>query len=383
MAASRKSKSKRRFHRHSKPGANPGTIAVDPQAAAPQITVMALGPAGVSEQKISRTDDLLNIVQRHHVTWINVDGLGDANLIKTLGKLFNLHPLALEDTINVHQRPKVEQYPEQLFIVTRMIHEHETISSEQLSMFLGENFVLTFQEAQPGDCFDQVRERIRSEKDGFTKYGADYLAYRLLDAVIDSFFPVLEHYGEKIDDMEELLLQSPQQANLNKIHAIKQDLLLLRRSIWPTRELINTLLRDHNPLIKDETRVYLRDCYDHTVQLLDLLEMYRELGADLRDLYLSSMSHRMNEVMKVLTIISTLFIPLTFIAGVYGMNFETDKKWNMPELRWEYGYLFCWGVMLVITIGMLIYFWRKRWIGESWRRKPAIEHHHSAHEGHH
>ncbi len=344
------------------------------------MTVLAIGPVGVSEQKNCRTDDLLNIVQRHHVTWINVDGLGDANLIKTLGKLFNLHPLALEDTINVHQRPKVEQYPDQLFIVTRMIHQSDSISSEQLSMFLGENYVITFQEAQPGDCFDQVRERIRSEKDGFKNHGADYLAYRLLDAVIDSYFPMLEQYGEKIDDMEELLLQSPQQANLNKIHAIKQDLLVLRRSIWPTRELINTLLRDHNSLIKDETRIYLRDCYDHTVQLLDLLEMYRELGADLRDLYLSSMSHRMNEVMKVLTIISTLFIPLTFIAGVYGMNFDTEKsKWNMPELEWEYGYLFFWSLMAVITIGMLIYFWRKRWIGESWRRKPVIEHHESAH----
>ncbi|MGC4006640.1 MAG: magnesium/cobalt transporter CorA [Pirellulales bacterium] len=342
---------------------------VDPAAKRSRISVIAYCAEFSERIEIDDVAALPEIMKRHRVTWINVDGLGDAGVLAALGKLFHLHPLALEDVVHVHQRPKVEQYPDNVFIVLRMIHRGDTLASEQLSIFLGSNYVLTFQEDLPGDCFDAVRERIGGEKNGFSGHGADYLAYRLIDAVIDNYFPVLEHYGETIDDLEEEMLTFKNKVDLNTIHAVKQDMLQLRRSIWPTREVVNALLRDSNTAFGEETRVYLRDCYDHTVQLLDLLEMYRELSADLRDLYLSSMSHRMNEIMKVLTIISTLFIPLTFVAGIYGMNFDTKvSPWNMPELEWYYGYPFAWGLMALITIGMLIFFVRKRWIGERWRK---------------
>jgi magnesium transporter len=286
-----------------------------------------------------------------------------------------LHPLALEDVVNVHQRPKIEQYTGNIFVVTRMLRIEERLESEQLSIFVGSNYVLTFQEALPGDCFGPLRDRLRNLDPAIHDHGSDYLAYRLLDAVIDSYFPVLEHYGESIDALEEQMLGVHKFLEVARIHAIKQELLQVRRTVWPTRDMLHAMIRDHNSLIKEETKVYLRDCYDHTVQIIDLLETYRELGSDLRDLYLTSVSNRMNEIMKVLTIISTLFIPLTFIVGVYGMNFDPDSSpYNMPELRAQYGYPFCWALMIVISIGMLIYFIRKGWIGERfWRGKPRKE----------
>jgi magnesium transporter len=364
---SRIRKKKKHFHRQTHPGSQPGLVVVDPQAQRPTITAFGYGQKSCEKLEIKDVETLPALIQRHAVTWINVDGLGDAHAIQRLGQMFNLHPLALEDAVNVHQRPKVEEYPGHLFIVARIIHLNDALESEQLSIFLGKNYVLTFQEeARPGDPFDPIRGRLLSEKDVFTKHGADYLAYRLLDAVVDSYFPVLEYYGERIDDIEDRLLQSHRQVELGNIHSIKQDLLQLRRALWPTRDMLYSLLRDKQDLIEDSTRVYFRDCYDHTVQLVDLLEIYRELGSDLRDLYLTTISNRMNEIMKVLTIISTLFIPLTFIAGIYGMNFDTSKPLNMPELLSPYGYVGTLGAMAVIAIGMLIYFVKKGWIGRRW-----------------
>ena len=364
---SRTRKKKHRFHRQTHPGSQPGLIVVDPLAKQPAITAFAYGQTSCEKLEVTDLESLPALLQRHSVTWINVDGLGDATAIQRLGQMFNLHPLALEDAVNVHQRPKVEEYPGHLFIVARIIHQNDTLESEQLSIFLGKNFVLTFQEeTRPGDPFDPIRARLLSERDVFTKYGSDYLAYRLLDAVVDSYFPVLEFYGEKIDDIETRLLESNRHIDLGSIHAIKQDLLQLRRALWPTRDMLYSLLRDKQELIQESTRVYFRDCYDHTVQLVDLLEIYRELGSDLRDLYLSSMSNRMNEIMKVLTIISTLFIPLTFIAGIYGMNFDTSKPLNMPELLSPYGYVGTLAAMAVIAVGMLVYFVKKGWIGSRW-----------------
>jgi magnesium transporter len=364
---SRAHKKKRRFHRQTHPGAQPGLVVADPAAQRPRITALAYGQTTCETIEIHDLAALPALVQRHAVTWINVDGLGDAATIQELGRLFHLHPLALEDAVNVHQRPKVEEYPDHLFLVARFIHLNDVLASEQISIFLGQNFVLTFQEeTHPGDPFDPIRTRLKSDQELFTKHGADYLAYRLLDAIVDSYFPVLEYYGEKIDELEAGLLDHHHRVRLSSIHTVKQDLLQLRRALWPLRDMLASLLRDKQPLIEDATRVYFRDVYDHTVQLIDLLEIYRELGSDLRDLYMSSMSHRMNEIMKVLTIISTLFIPLTFIAGIYGMNFDTSKPLNMPELLSPYGYVGTLAGMALIAVGMLIYFVKKGWIGSRW-----------------
>jgi magnesium transporter len=356
---------KRHRHRHrltrrSQPGAAPGTIIADPTAPKPVIQVMAYNGEKFEERTIADVNSVNQFVGRWPVTWINVDGLGDAATIRQLGEVLKLHPLALEDVVNVHQRAKVEQYPEHLFIVLRMTHPGERLSTEQVSIFLGKNFVVTFQESLPGDSFEPVRDRIRATRAAIRQRGADYLCYALIDAVIDSFFPVLESLGEKIETLEEEALADATRNTINCIHDVKHDLLTLRRAIWPAREALHTLARDPSPFVSDETRIYLRDAYDHTIQLLDLLETYRELGSDLRDLYLSSVSTRMNEIMKVLTIISTIFIPLTFIVGLYGMNFEF-----MPELHWKFGYASVWFVMAGVVIFMLFFFRRKGWIGDA------------------
>jgi magnesium transporter len=292
-----------------------------------------------------------------------VVGVGDAETVRRIGEIFALHRLALEDCINVHQRPKVEEYEDHRFIVSRMAMIREGPDTEQISLFLGRNFVITFQE-QPGDCFGPVRERLRAARGRIRAAGADYLAYALLDAIVDSYFPVLESYGERIEDLEDDVLLRPDNRTVAQIFELKRDLLALRRAAWPQREAINTLIREPSPLIDDETRIFLRDCYDHAVHVLDIVETHREQAASLTDVYLSSMSNRLNEVMKVLTIIATIFIPLSFIASVYGMNFDTERSpWNMPELEWYFGYPFALGLMALTAAGLLLFFRRKGWIG--------------------
>jgi len=266
--------------------------------------------------------------------------------------------------LSVHQRPKIEQYGEYYFIVTRMVRLGEHLETEQLSLFLGKNFILTFQEGRPGDCLDLIRERIRQKGGRIREAGLDYLAYALLDAIVDCYFPILEEYGERLEAFEDEILTRPYGDTVARIHEIKRNLLTLRRAIWPQRETFNTLLRDELPLVTNETRLYLRDCYDHVTQLIDLIETYRELGADLIDVYLSSISNRTNEIMRVLTVISTIFIPLTFIAGVYGMNFNPSASpWNMPELNWFWGYPLSLLLMAVVAFGQLIFFRRRGWLG--------------------
>lgn len=333
-------------------------IVPDPLSPPPVIHVMAYGGDRLEERTVANVENVREFLEKWPVTWINVDGLGDADVIRRLGEILRLHALALEDVVNLHQRAKVEQYQDQLFIVVRMIQERDPRATEQVSMFLGPNFVVTFQESLPGDSFEPVRERIRVGKGQIRERGSDYLAYALIDAAIDSFFPALEALGERVESLEEETLTRATRSTLNRVHETKHELLSLRRAIWPAREALHTLARDPSPLVSDETRIYFRDCYDHTIQLLDLLETYRELGSDLRDLYISSVSNRMNEIMKVLTIISTIFIPLSFIVGLYGMNFET-----MPELHWRYGYAFVWGLMIAVVVFMLYFFHRKGWIG--------------------
>jgi magnesium transporter len=354
-----------RFRRRTPPGTAPGTVAVDPQAARPIVRVITYGVDEFEEKEVEDLDSLGELVGRSPVTWVDVQGLGDAQTITRLGEIFQLHPLALEDAVNTHQRPKVDDYGQFLFIVLRMIVPGQRLDTEQVSLFLGPNFVLTFQE-RPGDCLDPVRKRLRQAKGRVRSGGADYLAYALLDAVVDAYFPAMEQYGECLDRLDAEISAQPGPDVVVRVHQMRNDLLMLRRAIWPLRDDIGTLVREPNPLVSEETRVYLRDCYDHTVQIIDLVETSREMCSDLRDYYLSMVNNRMSEVMKVLTIIATIFIPLSFIAGVYGMNFDPDVSgWNMPELRWSFGYLFALGLMAAVVAGQLFYFWRRGWLRRS------------------
>jgi magnesium transporter len=359
----RRRRRKPRFRRQTPPGASPGTIAAPPDEPRPVVHVFAYGPAEYVEEQVADLGTLPTFLQRFPVTWINVEGLGDAGVIHRLGELFGLHALALEDVVNVHQRSKVEAYDQHLFIVARMMHLAESLETEQISIFLGSNFVLTFQQGHPGDCFDPVRERIRTHSGKIRSRPTDYLAYAILDAVIDSYFPIVEHYGDRLDEIDEQLSANQGPAVSARIHEVRSDLLLLRRAIRPHREALNALVRDEHSLVSSETRVFLRDCYDHTVQLIELLEVYRETCIDLRDYFVSLVSQRMNQVMKVLTVIATIFMPLSFIAGVYGMNFNTLVPGNMPELNLPYGYFLALGGMASVAIGLLLFFYRNRWIG--------------------
>jgi len=325
--------------------------------------MMSYGPDRFEERTLDSLDPIKESLQKWPVTWINVEGLGDAETVAKLGEIFGFHRLALEDVINVHQRAKVDEFGDHLYVVVRMVDYDERTRTEQLSLFLGKNYVLMFQE-HPGDCFRSVRDRIRKKLGRIRTSGPDYLMYALLDTNLDSYFPYLEEVGENLETLEDEVLSNPKRETVSKIHNVKRELLSLRRAVWPQREALQTLFRETHPLITRETQLYLRDGYDHVIQIIDLIETYRELGSDLIDIHLSSASNRMNEVMKLLTIISTIFIPLTFIVGLYGMNFRTDRSpWNMPELEWYWGYPFVWGVMLVTT-GIMLYIFRRRgWLG--------------------
>ena len=313
----------------------------------------------IKEHQAPAFKEDMAFVNRPGVTWLDIDGVHQAEILEAVGAQVNLHPLVIEDIHNTYQRPKVEDYEEYLYIVLKMIswdEDSKEILGEQVSLILGQNYVLSFKE-DPGDIFDPIRQRLREGKGRIRKMGADYLAYALLDQVVDHYFLVLENLGEQIEDLEEELVTNPDASTLQTIHHLKRELIFLRKSVWPLREAISSLERGESPLFQSETLVYLRDVYDHTIQVIDTIETFRDMVSGMLDIYLSSISNRMNEVMKVLTIIATIFIPLTFIAGVYGMNFV-----NMPELQWPGGYFMVWGVMIVIFIGMLIFFKRKKWL---------------------
>ena len=344
-------------------GSPPGTLMVDPEAQRPRMQVLAYGPDQCVDQELSDLALLPKLIAAHPVTWVNVDGLGDAQVLQQLGEMFDLHRLALEDVVNAHQRAKAETYGDVQFIVLRMVNSADPLDTEQFSLFLGKNFVLTFQE-RPGDCLDPVRTRIRETGPRLRSSGPDYLAYALLDATVDGYFPVLERYGNVIEEIESEILHHPKQSVVHRLHELKQDLTTLRRYLWPLREMLSTLSREESPTVSAATQVYLRDCHDHSVQLLELLESFRELATSLMDLYHSSLSQRMNEVIKVLTMISTVFIPLSFIAGIYGMNFDpAASPWSMPELGWRWGYPMALGIMTAVVVYLLFYFRRKGWIG--------------------
>jgi len=354
---------KPRIRRRSAVGAKPGTITIQPGAQATTIRVMAYDHDRVVEQEINDPKQLNEFLGKWPVLWVDVVGLGNEELLRAVARVFHIHPLALEDIVHVHQRAKVEPYDDNLFIVMRIPdHSHEQIC-EQFSLVLGKNYLITFQE-RPGDCFDLVRAGLRV-RETVARQGVhpDYLAYRLIDAAIDAYFPVLEHIGNHLDELDDPSAFAQTDEAFAELHVVRRELLMLRRAIWPLRDAIRDLRSEITPHVTDSTRVYLRDCYDHAVQLIDLLESYRDIAGDVRDYYLSTISNRMNEIMKALTLIATIFLPITFLAGVWGMNFNTDKSpWNMPELNWWYGYPMAWGLMLLVTAAMIWYFNRRGWL---------------------
>jgi len=342
---------------------SPGTLVEPEDAPPPVMTLVAYDQQQLVERNLDKPEDIPPFLDAYQVVWINVDGLGDADLLERLGAVLTLHPLALEDVLNTDHRPKVESYHDNVFIVTRMARiRDDGLDIEQVSLFLGEKFVLSFQE-RPGDCLDPVRARIRKGGTRLRFLGPDYLAYALIDAIIDGYFPVLEHYSDRLNEMEDRVVAQPESHSVAVIHELKRELQVLRHGIWPLREALRTLSGDM-PFVRDDTRLFLRDCQDHVIQVVDILETYRERAAGLTDLYMSSLSNKMNEVMKVLTIIATIFIPLSFVAGVYGMNFNPDASpFNMPELQWYLGYPFALGIMILVAAALLYYFRRKGWIG--------------------
>ncbi|MCA9592704.1 MAG: magnesium/cobalt transporter CorA [Myxococcales bacterium] len=350
-------------HRRTAPGSAPGTLSADPNAPKPSISVMAFDADRLEERSLQDASEIRPFLEKYPVTWINVDGLGDADVIGSVGEVLGLHPLSLEDVLNVHQRAKLEEYEDYLYVVARQVQPGDEIVTEQLSVFLGARFVVTLQE-EAGDCFDPVRDRIRKALGKVRKAQCDYLAYAVLDAVVDHYFPVLEGVSDRLELLEEEAIHEPRSDLPARLQHARHELLTLRRAVWPLREALSTLYRDDTPLVSDDTRVYLRDCYDHVIQVLDVLETHREIASGLMDIYLSSVSNRMNEVMKVLTVIATIFIPLTFVSSIYGMNFDPHRsRWNMPELEWDYGYPFALGLMLLMAAALLFYFRKKGWLG--------------------
>jgi magnesium transporter len=353
------------FSRRALPGSPPGTLIVDPNAPKPIVRIISYDEQKIVERCVDDMQSIRATISQWPVTWIHVTGLGDLSVITKLGDIFNIHRLALEDVINVHQRPKVEQYKDYCYIVVRVALENGGYSSEQISIFLGKNYVLSFQES-PGKYFDPVVTRIREGKGRTRTAGPDHLMYALVDAVIDGYFPVLEHYGELVEGLQEAIVKQPSIDFMEQIHDMRQGLLALRRAAWPLREAVNNLYRDPIPLIDDEERLYLRDCYDHTIQIIDLLENYRDVTSGLMEVHLSSISNRTNEIMKLLTMITIVLGSLTLIAGIYGMNFDPSASpWNMPELLWRWGYPSVLGLMGVVAVALFLYFRIKGWWGAS------------------
>jgi len=348
------------------PGTMPGTLRIAHDASAPQISLIDYDANNWLRADYITPEECREHLDTESVSWVDIGGTGDTEIFQKLGDVFTLHPLILEDIVNIPQRPKLEEYEDQLLIITQMATlkpNRRGFWLEQVSFILSKHYLLSVQEEDEVDCFDSIRDRLKQDKGSLRKCGADFLAYALWDAVIDGFFPVLEMIGDRIEDLEDEVVISPTPKTLAAIHQVRRELLALRRAIWPQRDALSVLIRDNSNLIQPETLQYFRDCYDHTVMLIDMIETYRELASGLMDVYLSSVSNKMNEVMQLLTVISTIFIPLTFIAGIYGMNFNTEtSQWNMPELDWEYGYIFCLGVMGGIAIILLFFFWRKGWL---------------------
>jgi magnesium transporter len=324
-----------------------------------KITVLDYDELHLQEKEIESVDDSLQSEDRPTVTWINVDGVHEVGILQKIADRFGLHPLVLEDIMNTDQRPKMEDFGEYIYVVLKMLYyddKKREVVTEQVSLILSARSVISFQEKE-GDVFDPIRDRVRTGRGLIRKMGSDYLVYALVDSIVDNYFIILEKLGEKIEFLEDELVSHPAIETLQEIHKLKRDMVFLRKSVWPLREVISRLERGGSQLIKEGTVIYFRDVYDHTIQVIDAIETFRDMLSGMLDIYLSSVSNRMNEVMKVLTIVATIFIPLTLIAGVYGMNFR-----YMPELESQWSYPTVLLVMLAIGILMLIYFRKKKWL---------------------
>jgi len=346
--------------RSKKIGHPPGTLIYigDKKIENVKMTLINYDEAQYQEKEVKKIEECFPFKDKPAVTWLNINGIHDVEVMRKIGEYVDLHPLLLEDIMNTDQRPKIEDFGDYIFITLKMIYYNEKkkeIEIEQVSLILGLNFVISFQERE-GDVFNSIRERIRRGKGKVRKSGADYLAYTLIDAIVDNYFIILEGTGEKIEEMEEILIANPTPNTLQGIHNLKRDMIFLRKSVWPLREIISGLERTESSLIEESTGIYLRDVYDHSIQVIDTIESFRDMISGMLDIYLSSISNKMNEVMKVLTIIATIFIPLTFIAGIYGMNFY------IPELQFCWGYFAALFIMAVVSIIMLIFFRKKKWL---------------------
>ncbi|MFH0886626.1 MAG: magnesium/cobalt transporter CorA [bacterium] len=352
---------KRDKKRSRKSGLAPGTMVLvgEKKAENMRISVIDFDTAHITEKKINMLEELLPFRDSATTTWINIDFIHELNIIEKLGEYYNIHPLVLEDIVSTNQRPKMEDYTNYLFVVLKMLHISKSngeVVTEQVSLILGKNYVISFQEEEEGDVFDPIRDRLRHNKGRIRELGPDYLFYSLIDAIVDNYFVIMEGFEERIEEMEETLVTNPTTKTLRDIHGMKRELIMLRKSIWPLREVISALVRGDSELITDSTKIYLRDVYDHTIQVIDVIETYRDILSGVMDIYLSTISNRLNEIMKVLTVFMAVFAPLTFLAGVYGMNFK-----YMPEIYWTYGYPMAWGVMILIAVVMLIMFKRRKW----------------------
>ncbi len=352
--------------RSNKSGLPPGSAVYVGKERAHTVEIRILNYDGenLSDSSELNPEEVQNLLTSSSTSWLNLDGLHEVSVVEQVGEQFGLHPLTIEDIVNTTQRPKIDIFDDYVYLVVKMPFYHNklnTIEMEQVSFVLKEHVLLTFQE-KGGDVFDGVRKRISNNKGRIRKLGGDYLTYTLLDAIIDSYFGILDKVGEYVETLELELVENPLPATLHKIHNLKREMILLRKSVWPLREVTSSLQRDEIPFISEGTIPFLKDLYDHVIQVLDTVETFRDIISGMLDIYLSSMSNKMNEVMKVLTIFAALFIPLTFIAGVYGMNFNPDKSpFNMPELNWVYGYPFALGLMTAVAVAMLFYFKKKHW----------------------
>lgn len=340
---------------HPAPGSEPGVLVSEPGAAPPAVQVIAYGPLEYTESPVHDLELLRQMSGKWPVVWVNVDGVAHAPTLNAIGEIFGLHRLALEDLGDVQQRSKVEGYDDHLFIIARMARLVPELDLEQMGVFLGQGFVVTFQE-RPGDVLDPLRQRIRAGRGRIRQSGPDYLAYSVVDTIVDHYFPVAEAYADRLDALEDEIVHRPARETMTRLHAVKRELMALRRAVWPMRDALNALVREPGPFVERETLVYFRDTADHAYQVLDLVETYRDLGGSLTDLYLSTVSNRMNEIMKVLTVFAALFIPLGFITGIYGMDVEHPRRawwWSLP---------FVLALMSVSAAGLLMWFGRRGWL---------------------
>jgi magnesium transporter len=340
-------------------GSPPGTLFYNGEARNEpvKITLIEFNETEFFEDEYYNLEDCISHVKPNMVKWINVAGIHNTDIVEGIGKIYDIHPLSLEDIVHIDQRPKFEDYEHYVIAMMKMITYSKQVDSEQLAIILLDNTVISFQEPQGGDAFDIIRNRLRTAKGRVRKLGADYLAYALMDAVVDCYFTCIEKIGDKVEEIEEDIINNSDKKSLLELYHLKREMIYLRKQVWPLRDMINNMIRSETHLMNPSTDIYLRDLSDHVTRIIDTVETYRDLLSGIMDIYLSTNANKMNEVMKVLTIMSSIFIPVTFIAGVYGMNFE-----NMPELKTQHGYYFIWGVMISIITGLLIYFKRRKWM---------------------